>query len=199
MLKLYVHFTGLEVVCVILRRLSYPCRYLDLELFFGRPRTEICRLFLAGTRFLQPIVDRKLSNFNQPWLSLNSIIEYQTAVQDKLFANNAPPFVQKCPWGFIDGTVLATCKPQHFQRATYNGHKRVHGYVFQSLLTPNGLIANLFGPLAGRRHDSGMLAESRLLQDIQGHCNYQGKAIPIYGDKGYPGPLSLTRLCSAYA
>ena len=40
-------------------------------------------------------------------------------------------------------------------RVLYNGHKRVHAIKFQSVVAPNGLIANLFGPVEGRRHDSG--------------------------------------------
>ena len=43
-----------------------------------------------------------------------------------------------------------------------HGHKRVHALKFQSVVAPNGLIANLFGPVKGHRHDSGMLAISGL-------------------------------------
>ncbi|KAK7489921.1 hypothetical protein BaRGS_00018786, partial [Batillaria attramentaria] len=32
--------SGLEVLCIVLRRLSYPCRYVDLAMFFDRPRLE---------------------------------------------------------------------------------------------------------------------------------------------------------------
>ena len=33
------------------------------------------------------------------------------------------------------------------QRIVYNGHKRVHGLKFQSVALPNGLIANMYGPV----------------------------------------------------
>ena len=66
-------------------------------------------------------------------------------------------------WGFIDGTVGPVCRPGQNQRVLYNGHKRVHSIKFQSVVTPNGLIANLFGAIEGKRHDSAMLAESGLL------------------------------------
>ena len=39
----------------------------------------------------------------------------------------------------------------------YNGHKRVHAIKFQSLVTPDGLMANLFGLEEGGEDDSGML------------------------------------------
>ena len=35
------------------------------------------------------------------------------------------------------------------QRSLYNGHKRVHAIKFQSVVAPNGLIANLYGQLKG--------------------------------------------------
>jgi len=38
--------------------------------------------------------------------------------------------------------------------------------MFQSVITPNGLICHLFGPLEGRRHDAFMLHESGLLQEL---------------------------------
>ena len=44
-----------------------------------------------------------------------------------------------------------------------NGHKRVHAIKFQVIATPNGLVANLYGPVEGRRHNSGMLADSAIL------------------------------------
>ena len=48
-------------------------------------------------------------------------------------------------------------RPQENQRVMYNGHKRIHSIKFQSVVIPNGLIANLHGPFEGKRHDSTML------------------------------------------
>ena len=42
----------------------------------------------------------------------------------------------------------------------------MHGIKFQSVVAPNGLIASLFGPVEGRRYDSGMLVDSGLLQEL---------------------------------
>ena len=41
------------------------------------------------------------------------------------------------------------------KRIIYNGHKRIHTLTFQSVAAPNGLIANLFGPAEGCKHDTG--------------------------------------------
>ena len=49
------------------------------------------------------------------------------------------------------------------------------------------LIANLYGPVEGRRHESGMLCMSGLLLLLQQHSNYtHGNPLCIYGDPAYP-------------
>ncbi len=45
------------------------------------------------------------------------------------------------------GTVCPICCPKHNQRVVYNGHKRVDNLKFQSVVVPNGMIANLYGPI----------------------------------------------------
>ena len=53
------------------------------------------------------------------------------------------------------------------QRTVLNGHKRVHVRKFQAIATPNGLVANLYGPVEGRCHESEMLADSAILPLLQ--------------------------------
>ena len=91
-----------------------------------------------------------LADLNQPWLSRDRLRHFAATIHDK----GAP--LENC-WGFIDGTVRPLCKPDENQRILYNGHKRVHGIKFQSVVAPNGLIASLFGPVEGRRYDSGII------------------------------------------
>ena len=87
---------------------------------------------------------------------------------------------------------LVICRPKRDQRVVYNGHKRVHALKFQSVVALNGLIANLFGPVEGRRHDSGMLAMSGLLPQFeQFSYSPDGQALCIYGDLAYPHRLHL--------
>ena len=69
----------------------------------------------------------------------------------------------------------------------YNGHKKVHAIKFQSVVAPNGLVANLYGPVEGKRHDSGMLAMSGLLDALQRYSvSPYGNTLCIYGDPAYP-------------
>ena len=72
-------------------------------------------------------------------------------------------------WGSVDGTVRALSRPNEFQRILYNGHKNVHALKFQSVVAPNGFITNLYGPVEEKRHDSGILRTSGLLEQLQVH------------------------------
>lgn len=89
--------------------------------------------------------------------------------------------------GFLDGTVRPICRPTKYQRMVFNGHKRVHALKFQSMIFPNGLIAHLYGPMCGRRHDCALLRESGLMPLFYARA----PNFTLYGDKGYPIQQSL--------
>ena len=58
---------------------------------------------------------------------------------------------------------------------------------FQSSATPNCLIANLYGPVEGKRHDSAMLSQSQVLNQLQRlSINPHGDTLCVYGDPAYP-------------
>ena len=101
-----------------------------------------------------------LHDFNQPWLSPAAPQECSASVHEK----GAP--LQNC-FGFIHGTVRPLCRPGEHQRILRNGHKRVHTKKFQSIVTPNGFISNLYGPVERKRHDNGTLAQSSLSSNLQ--------------------------------
>ena len=82
----------------------------------------------------------KITEYNHNILDPASLQIYADAV----FAKGAA--LDNC-FGFVDGTVRPICRPGEMQRAADNGHKCVHGLKFQSVALPNGLIANLFGPV----------------------------------------------------
>ncbi|CAH3176125.1 unnamed protein product [Porites lobata] len=126
----------MEGLCMVLRRMAYPCRYSDLI-----PR------------------------------------------------NGSP--LDNC-FGFIDGTARPVCRPGEQQRVLYNGHKRVHALKFQSVVLPSGMIAHMYGPVEGRKHDAGMLADSGLLADLQRNTfSLTGQPLCLYGDPAYPLRIHL--------
>ena len=121
-----------------------------------------------------------LSTFNQPLLFPINLELYANAVHGKGAA------LGNC-WGFVDGTVRALSRSKEFQRILYNGHKKVHPVKFQSVEAPSGFSTNLYGPVEGKRHDSGMLRMSGLLERLQAHSfNRAGNILCIYGDPAYP-------------
>ena len=82
----------------------------------------------------------RISQWNHTILDPVNLERYAEAVYDKSAA------LDNCI-GFIDGTVRPICRPGELQRVVYNGHKRVHALKFQSFTLPNGMIANMYGPL----------------------------------------------------
>ena len=106
---------------------------------FGRPVPQLCTIANTVIDMIYARFGYLLRDLNQPYLSPANLEKYADAVHSKGAA------LQNC-WGFIDGTVRPICRPIRNQRLVYNGHKRVHAIKFQSVVTPNGLIAHLFGP-----------------------------------------------------
>lgn len=77
--------------------------------------------------------------------------------------------------------------PGEKQRVVYNGHKRAHALKFQSVSLQNSLIANLYGPVEGRRYDAGMLRDSGLLNALEREAySPRGDVLCLYGDPAYP-------------
>ena len=70
---------------------------------------------------------------------------------------------------------------------------------FQSSATPNCLIANLYGPVEGKRHDSAMLSQSQVLNQLQRlSINPHRDTLCVYGDPAYPlRPQLQDPFCSA--
>ena len=120
-----------------------------------------------------------LFDLNQPWLSRANLELFAAAIHNRGAA------LENC-WAFVDGTVRPISRPGN-QRVLYNGHKKIHAIKFQSVAAPSGLIANLYGPVEGKRHDSSMLRMSGLLNQLQQYSYKQnGDILCIYGDSAYP-------------
>ena len=121
---------------------------------FGCPVAQLCMIFNQ----IVDIVDqqRLLNDFNQPLLRPDILKSYVEAIYRKGSALNNV-------WGFIDGTTTQCARPRRDQRLVFNGHKRYHCLKYQNITTPNGIIANLFDPLEGRRHDSFVLGHSGVM------------------------------------
>lgn len=132
--------SGMEGLLVLLKRFSYPCRLSDMIPRFGRSVPELSLILNEVISFIYTNHGHLLRDLDQPWLSSDHLENFALAVHGKGAA------LENC-WGFVDGTVRPICRPGENQRVMYNGHKRVHALKFQSVVAPNGLIANLYGPV----------------------------------------------------
>ncbi|CAC5415893.1 unnamed protein product [Mytilus coruscus] len=160
--------------------LAYPSRLSDLKSVFGRSETAMSIIINTVLNFVYDAYNHLLHDLNSNWLSHRHLQEYADAVA----ARDAP--LLNC-WGFIDGTVRPLCRPTTNQRILFNGHKRVHAIKFQSIVAPNGLVANMYGPIEGRRHDAGLLRESGICGELPTHMTTStGDIYAIYGDPAYP-------------
>ncbi|CAH3170271.1 unnamed protein product [Porites evermanni] len=167
--------TGMEALMILLRRLTYPNRWCDLQAMFGRSESELSLIFHKvlnlGNRtclikqgrsglILDDIHDRfghLLETLDLVWLDPGI---FSQVIHEK----GAP--LNQC-WGFIDGTPRPMARPTRNQKIMYSGHKRTHCIKFQSVQAPNGLIAHLFGPIEGKRHDAFMLGVSGLADKLR--------------------------------
>ena len=123
--------SGLEGLCILLKRLAYPCRYFDMIHLFARPVPELCMLHNVVLEWVFENHGHHLTSWNQRFLSSVCLEQYAQAIRRM----GSP--LPNC-FGFVDGTVRPIARPDENQRVVYNGHKRVHALKFQSLVTPNG-------------------------------------------------------------
>jgi len=193
----------------LFRRLCYPNRLADLQKIFGRSKPELSYMFNAMINHVYYGHRHLVTSLNQWWLSPNNLLKYSTCIANK------GGCLKKC-FGFIDGTsfycrlyqvfviingavitnkfnftlgtIHRTCRPGRHQKECYSGHKRVHCLKYQSVVIPNGLLANIHGPVSGRRHDSFMLYDSKILENLQTKLRQDNapEDFYLYGDSGYP-------------
>ena len=171
--------SGVDALCILLKRLAFPCRYTDMVPTFGRSDTEFCLIYNHMLDYIYTQHHHRFQSWNQHFLQPAILQEYANVIREE----GAP--LENC-FGFIDGTVIEICRPKPiYQRIVYNDHKRVHSIKFESLALPNGLFGNLSGSYEGRRHDSTMLHESRLLNDLRRFSWYNNQPLCIYGQPAY--------------
>ena len=144
---------SVEALWILLKRLAYPNRYSDMISRFGRPVPQLSMVVNQMMDKIDSEFGHLLRDLNQPWLSADNLTMFADAIHTKGAALNNT-------LGFIDGTVHPISRPRIHQMIVYNDHKWQHALKYQSITTWNGMIANLYGPVEGKRHDATM---SRML------------------------------------
>ena len=140
-----------EALCLVLIRLAYPVRLLSLCDIFGHSRGWLSSIYNDTIIYLHRRWASKL-HWNAEFLTRERLWQYNTAIKNAGCGD--------CYWGYIDGTARRICRPEEEQRDWYSGHKRIHCWKGQSVVTPDGLIASFAGPYVGKRADMWMVQES---------------------------------------
>ena len=131
---------GIEALCITLRRFAYPCRYSDLIPRFGRPVPELSMISNLVMDTIYQEHNHRVIQWNNTLLSPPLLESYARAIASK--GSPLPNCV-----GLLDETVMLICRPEQNQRTVCNGHNRVHGMKYQSVVLPNGMIATMYGPV----------------------------------------------------
>lgn len=175
-------FNGEEAFLLTLARFAYPRRFCDLRVEWGREESQLCRAFRCVVDFLYDNFSHLLRDNLVYWS--HYMPAYTRAVAAKAGFDLPYPV-----WGFVDGTQLEISRPRgrdDIQREVYSGHKRFHALKFQIVAAPCGLIADLFGPVSGRRHDLFALTLSTLNERCANVQRGREQQAVLYGDAGYP-------------
>lgn len=176
-------FEGLEALCLLCGRFRTAGDMYDLTAKYDRSQSSISECINT----LVDVLDnrwRHLLDFDtQGVLRPEALAEYATAIH-----NIGAPATTV--WGFIDCTIRRICRPSLHQRVVYNGYKKYHAMKFQAVALPNGMFGHLYGPIEGRRADTGILNESELLEACEEHAyveDDQGERqyFQLYGDAAY--------------
>ena len=170
---------------ILLYRYSRPRRLRpDMELIFGIRKSRISAIIQTFSEALYNVAINYMVN---PQIWHQTMPYYSQLISDKTGG------VATDIWGFIDGTIRKTARPIYHQRTVYTRFKKCHGLKFQSILVPDGFIACLFGPVPAKTHDSRLLRESGVLQQLQQIMppTPATTIYSLYGDLAYPQSVYL--------
>ncbi|XP_074034711.1 uncharacterized protein [Leptinotarsa decemlineata] len=170
---------GLKALCIVLKRLAYPSRLIDLKTFFNMSAQSLSQVIRTTVDIMIAQKGDLLLDLNLlQWLDRQKLESYAQAILAKGTAIN------NC-WGFIDGTARAMCRPSINQEEYYSGHK-FHCLKYQSVFCPDGIITILMGAFPGRRHDAGIFRESNLYQQLEEKVVFgENDKFVLFGDQGY--------------
>jgi hypothetical protein len=116
-------------------------------------------------------------------------------VQEKGALQNGDPRFHRVGM-FIDGTFNHCCKPDQreehelegtdTQRAVYSGYYAGWGLKYLHCVLGNGMIAQVWGPVDGRRHDGHLFQISQINNKLECLSQMSGSVIEAHGDSAFP-------------
>jgi len=168
-------------ILMLLAKLSHP-RALrpDMEQLFKQDQTRISRFIALALNHVYRVLAYTLAFDTQYLQEQIPFFAKQIGI-----AVDAPRPENFRVWGFIDGVFRRFLRPSANQESVYNGHYGGHGFKFQMLVAPDGMLVDVAGPYHGRLNDSEMTRESLLEERLSDFCTIGGVDFLIYGDPAY--------------
>lgn len=170
----------ITAACILLRRISYPCRWFDLGKMFGVGCSKLSEIFWELSEWIYEHHHRLLKPFRAALME-NRAPVYASKIR------SAGAMLPHCI-GFIDVTKIHVCRPigdNELQQSLYSGHKRIHWLLFCTITTPDGLVFFCDGPVEGRRHDLYLLNQSGLDDAVRDSLLIDDVQYYVYGDAAY--------------
>ena len=95
---------GTEGLCMLLKRLCYPCRYSDMVHLFARPVPVLCMITNQVLDYIYQAHSHRILQWNHQQLSQANLERFAEVVHRKgALLNNC--------FAFVDGTVRPICRP----------------------------------------------------------------------------------------
>jgi hypothetical protein len=164
-------------LCLVLVRQSFPQRLFQLSNLFGRSESYLSTVYNDTIEHLC-LRYRQMLQWH-PSLQYRRLRRYARAIK-RVGGWTGEGTI----WGFIDGTFRATCRPTENQRFFYSGYKKHHGFKYQGIVCPDGLIGSIAGPYEGKMNDLQIVRKSQVQEDLHQVCNGHPQ-LYLYGDQAY--------------
>jgi hypothetical protein len=203
-----VNINGEEALLIVLYRFAYPIRLVSMEDTFGREYSQISRIFNHVVRYVVERCQHLLTIEGQEQVLRPRLSHFNQAIRAKLTnLHGRVPNRERHTALFLDATLREVCRPSRtlrlgnvsLQRNIYNGRKKIHCLSYQGISGPDGIIWDLYGPIAGRHKDIFVLGQSgfntrfRDFQDENQVLQYHA-----YTDKGYEDQSHVKAAYHAY-
>jgi nuclease HARBI1 len=162
------------VFCLLLKRLAYPGKLVDIASLFGKSLSWCSTVFNDLATFL--------------FVEYHSLLEWHPQLDDynclACFAESISDLAERrdggegglvagegsvCFWGFVDSTFCRFCCPtgQKQQRAFYSGYKKDTGQKWQGIVTPDSLVSLLIEPFLSPVNDWAVFQRSAVEEKIR--------------------------------
>ncbi|KZV60172.1 hypothetical protein PENSPDRAFT_594395 [Peniophora sp. CONT] len=173
------HIPAVEALAILCNRFATPSRLSDLAARWGRDIGTISRVVNDLATFI----------LNRWRVLLTDFLHFSTSELEDFCAAYAEAGCPiDCVIGSIDATHQHLSRPKYWQEALYTGHTKDWGLKYDSTTTPDGMLANVSGPIEARRADATLFRTSELPEQLDKYAfGRDGRRLYLYRDPAYTG------------